>query len=86
MDIGKKSRVPIKPFQLPVLGGTFTIQEFVMDRNQSRDEFGKFIKNIPSDRWFVMLAEEDESGPDTLAVIDDQFEFQIHAVGSFQHE
>ena len=86
MDIGNKTRVKVTPFQLRVLGGMFTVEEFVMEEGQSKDEFHKHVKSIPSDRWFVMLAEDDEQAPDTLAIIDDDFEFQIYAVGSFQNE
>ena len=86
MEIGKKTRVKITPFQLRVLGGIFTVEEFVMEKGQSKDEFQKQMRGIPSDRWFVMLAEDDEKTPDTLAIIDDEFEFQIYAVGSFQNE
>ncbi|MBI3993213.1 MAG: hypothetical protein HY342_08060 [Candidatus Lambdaproteobacteria bacterium] len=86
MDIGKKIHVKVSPFQLRVLGGTFNVTELVMEKGQSKDEFQQHLKGIPSDRWFVMLAEDDEQAPDTLAIIDDEFEFQIYAIGSFQNE
>ena len=86
MDPEDKNRITVEPFKLQVLGGEFTVQELVLQDDQDQAEFQASLMDIPSDRWFVMLAEGEENTQDTLAIIDDNFEFQIYAVGSFENE
>jgi hypothetical protein len=87
MSQDAKRQVPVEPFQLRVLGGNFTVSELVLDVGEPQEAFMSHLRDIPADRWFVMVAEEErEDSQDTLAVIDDNFEFQIYAVGTFVNE
>ena len=87
MSHDAKRQLPIEPFQLRVLGGSFTVSKLVLDEDEPQDAFLSHLREIPPDRWFVMVAEEEgEDASDTLAVIDDNFQFQIYAVGTFVNE
>ena len=48
------------------------------------DESVNRIRSTPVDRWFVILAEEEGSAADVLALIDDDFEFQSIAAGAME--
>ena len=77
----------MESFDVKVLGGTFTVQELIRQEVSGQVPSLEFIRTVPPDRWFVML-DENLSGDqrDTLALTDDDFEFQIMASGNFQGE
>lgn len=83
----EKNRVALEPIQLKVLGGTFTVREVFANPQDDLEEVVRMIRATPSDRWFVMLAEEtQENAMDVLALIDDEFEFQSIAAGTMENE
>lgn len=87
MSQNTKRQIPVEPFRLQVLGGSFTVSELVLNEGEPQEAVMAHLREIPADRWFVMVAEEErEDSSDTLAVIDDNFEFKIYAVGTFVNE
>lgn len=80
-------RAGMESFDVEVLGGTFTVHELISQEETGQEPSIEFIRTVAPDRWFVML-DEKLSGDqrDTLALIDDNFEFQIMASGNFQGE
>ncbi len=74
-------------FDVKVLGGVFTVHELVDAEVTGQKPTLEFIRTVTPDRWFVMLDEKISGDQrDTLALIDDNFEFQIMASGNFQGE
>jgi hypothetical protein len=77
----------MEPFTIRVLGGHFTVREIVPQEDRSRARMIDMMLSIPPERWFVLLDEQSESGPrDSLALIDDLFQFQTLAIGTFSGE
>jgi hypothetical protein len=75
----------MQPFTIRVMGGHFTIRDILSQRSRSTEEMVGFMLTIPPERWFVTLDQDSDSGSsDALALIDDQFEFQTLATGTFQ--
>ena len=86
-DAQEKSRVPLEPITLKVLGGTFTVRAVFAQPEENVEAMVGMIRSTPSDRWFVMLAEEQDAGAmDVLALIDDDFEFQSIAAGTMEND
>lgn len=86
-DPQEKTRITLEPIKLKVLGGTFTVREVFANPQQELDEVVRMIRSTPSDRWFVMLAEEKQGDAiDVLALIDDEFEFQSIAAGTMEND
>ena len=72
-------------FDIKVLGGNFKVEELLPQEGQTEEEVREHIKTVTQDRWFVLLDDElTEDERDTLAVVDDDFEFQVVAAGQFQ--
>jgi hypothetical protein len=83
----QKVTPPMQPFTIRVLGGQFTVLEIVPRDDRSPAELIDLMLSIPPERWFVVLDEDSEMRPrDALALIDDEFQFQTLAVGTFQGE
>ncbi|MEE8434718.1 MAG: hypothetical protein V3S64_08020 [bacterium] len=76
----------VPPFQIKVLGGVFKITEVRVEGDESTETVVASITTTSEDRWFVMAAEDLETGQDTLAIIDDNMEFQIVAQGQLLPE
>ncbi len=76
----------VPSFQIKVLGGGFKITEVMVNEEESTETVTASISTTSEDRWFVMAAEDSESGQDTLAIIDDNMEFQIVALGQLLPE
>ena len=75
----------MESLDVQVLGGTFTVLEIISQENQTEDQIRDILQSVPPDRWFVMLDEEIAGDQkDTLALIDDNFEFLILAAGKFE--
>lgn len=89
LDTNQKNVIPITPFQVKVLGGTFNVTEIRVGAGESTEQVIASLTTTSEDRWFVMAAEETEGAEaqmDTLAIIDDNMEFQIVAQGQLQPE
>ena len=77
----------MQPFTIRVLGGEFTVLEIVRQDDRPPAEIIGMMLSIPPERWFVVLDEDSEMRPrDALALIDDDFQFQTLAVGTFHGE
>ena len=78
--------VGVTPFTVSVMGGSFVVSSVVPRDSRSVEEMVHSIHTTPADRWFVMLSEEleDAASADSLALIDDTFEFQVYALGTFK--
>jgi hypothetical protein len=79
-----KTRIPVDPIQLEVLGGTFTVREVFAEPGEDAETVLETIRTTNAERWFVMLAEGEETSLDVLALIDDAFEFHSVAAGTLQ--
>jgi len=85
-DFNVKERTPVSPFPVAVLGGSFSVNEIVVQPGKSEDDVKSFITGTPPERWFVLLAEDGDSTWDILSLIDDDFDFVMYAVGEFKGE
>ncbi len=85
-DIGNKTTQAVDSVSIKVLGGTFTLVELVLGTDQTAEDAVQTIRDVPAERWFVIVAENEVENRDTLALIDDDLEFHIHAMGRFQKE
>lgn len=86
MDSNQKTMRSVPPFQIKVLGGAFKITEVMMNEDESTETVIASITTTSENRWFVMAAEDSETGQDALAIIDDNMEFQIVAQGQLLPE
>ena len=86
IDLDTLNLSEVESFPIKVLGGTFTVNEVVAEEGTPPEEAASKIKELPSERWFVLLAETGDSQKDTLALIDDDVEFLVFATGVFQGE
>lgn len=77
----------MEPFTVRVLGGVFTVHRILPGPQGSTEALHETIRSLPPERWFVLLDDGVQGAPeDRLAIIDDQFEFQILAAGRFEGE
>lgn len=76
----------VETFSVPVSGGTFYVSEVFLAPGENREEVIAFIRNTPEDRWFVMVSENPDDALDSLAMIDDNLEFQILARGQLKQD
>ena len=77
----------MEPFTIQVLGGQFTVEKIVPQPGQNEDDAGRAMRELPPERWFVVLDEPPDGDPvDALALIDDDLEFQTLATGTFKGE
>ena len=81
-----RRRHPIDHMVIPVMGGRFEIKELLVDKAQGVKGILDRIRTIPPDRWFVMLAENEGTTEDVLALINDRFEFESIAIGTLNSE
>ncbi len=76
----------VAALSVKVLGGTFHVHEVMLLEGEAREDVLTIIRSIPHDRWFVMVSDEEAGGQDSLAMIDDNLEFQIFARGSLTQD
>lgn len=86
MDASPKPVRPGRPLQVNVLGGVFQVTEVLVGEGDSAEMVMAAITTMPEERWFVMVAGESEAQQDSLAVIDDDMEFQVLAYGQLSLE
>lgn len=86
MDGGRRAAQPNAPFAIRVLGGTFRVHEVFPRPEESVAAAVAFIRSVPEDRWFVMVSDRRDAYRDTLAMIDDELEFQVFAQGSLEQD
>ena len=77
----------MEPFTIRVLGGRFTVTRVVPEDDRPPMETIEMMLSIAPERWFVILDDPLSGEPrDALALIDDNFQFQTLAVGTFAGE
>ena len=81
MNTENRNSKSVSPFSVEVLGGSFTVQEILLEDGQDPNEQVATIKATPEDRWFVMVSEDAASPQDSLAMIDDNLNFHVYALG-----
>lgn len=74
----------VPSFTVDVLGGRFTVKHVLHRPDEAHEDVVSAIKALPPDRWFVMVAEDARASQDALALIDDDLEFQVYALGVLQ--
>ena len=84
--IEDSNRVAVEPFQLGVLGGTFTVTEVILANGQTQEDALNLIHSTPADRWFVILADSEGTTQDVLALIDDEYEFRFVGLGTLEND
>lgn len=84
--IEDSNRVAVEPFQLGVLGGTFTVTEVILANGQTQEDALILIHSTPGDRWFVILADSEGTTQDVLALIDDEYEFRFVGLGTLEND
>lgn len=73
--------VPVESYSVKVLGGTFHVKEVLVEDGGSPEEVTAIIKGTSEDLWFVMAAEDTAEQTDSLALIDDDLDFKVCALG-----
>ena len=77
----------MESIDVKVLGGTFQIEDLKPSEGQSPEDLKAIIVAAPPESWIIVLHDSfSEEEVDTLAMIDEEFEMQIVAVGRFRGE
>jgi len=85
-ELNDKTPYKVPEFVVRVSGGTFHISELVLGPGDSAEQLQADIRTVDEDRWFVMVSESPEESMDSLAMIDDQLEFQVVARGVLKQD
>jgi hypothetical protein len=88
MNDEDRAKVPlsVSSFPIDVLGGVFHVSELLLRAQEARRDVERILHTTPADRWFVMVSDHAGDAHDTLAMIDDNLEFQIYAYGVLRQE
>jgi len=86
MSLDPMSKTPemVEPFSVKVIGGTFHIREVMVGNGGELSAVESLIRETPEDQWFVMTSEDSGEPMDSLAMIDENLEFQIFARGNLE--
>ena len=77
----------MESFEVKVLGGTFQVEDLKPSDGQSLEEAEAMVTAAPPESWIIVLHDSfSDEEVDTLAMIDEEFEMQIVAVGRFRGE
>ncbi len=79
---GDAPRVVGLRLYIRVLGGSFHVSQVLLRGGRSPEEMVAEIEAVPPERWFVMVADHQETGRDALAMVDDDLELRICAHGT----
>ena len=88
VDAPEQTKVPLNvpDFPVKVLGGTFTVRQVLHGQWESRDDVLSVLRATPADRWFVMVSDDEVGQQDSLAMLDDDLEIQIYALGVLRQD
>lgn len=75
-------RTAAASFRIRVLGGAFHVRLVILANGRTAEQTVSDIENVPSDRWFVMVADHQDAGRDALAMVDDDLALRICAHGT----
>lgn len=84
---GRHPQSPVSPgLTVNVLGGTFYVSELQLNGHESPEAVTSILRELPADRWFVMVSDHPGDAQDALAMIDDALELQIYARGVLRQD
>ena len=78
---GKKLH-KVEDLSIAVSGGIFHAFALLVDDVKGVKGVLDLIRDIPYERWFVMMSEDEGTNNDVLSLINDDFEFEPIAVGN----
>ena len=85
-DPMSKTPEMVDTFTVKVIGGTFHIREVMVSEDSGLDTVQETIRATAEDQWFVMTSEDSGEPMDSLAMIDENLEFQVFARGNLQQD
>jgi hypothetical protein len=85
-DAGHKVPVNVAELSIKVSGGTFHVSALMIQAHERQDDVISILHAVQPDRWFVMVSDNPEAETDSLAMIDDDLEFQIYAHGVLRQD
>ena len=82
---GKKTHA-VDDLQVPVSGGLFHVTFLLVDETKGIKGILDMIRDIPAERWFVIMSEDEGTSKDVLSLINDDFEYESIAIGNLNSE